>query len=116
MTSTEQYEDVIASTESLDPLDEWENIMMLLYRMHARKATRHPEAAPEPIQKFPSIPSAITDGWRGWNTAMAYLQLGDLDAAIKGFAAPGAFDEDVPDASHRGNVAWFWSLIAEGRG
>ena len=84
--------------------------------MHAQRATGRPEAALESIQKFTSMPSAITDGWRGWTTGMAYLQLGDLDAAISSFVAPGAFDEEMPDANHRGNVAWFWALVTTRRG
>ncbi len=60
--------------------------------------------------------SAITDGWKGWQTAVAHLQLGDLDAAIDRFSAPGAYNKDIPEASDRANVAWFWSLIAERRG
>jgi hypothetical protein len=84
--------------------------------MQAERATGHPEAALESIQEFTAMPAAIIDGWRGWHQGMAHLQLGDLDAAIATFSAPGAHTHDLPAAGDRANVAWFWSLVAERRG
>ncbi|HUP15775.1 MAG TPA: hypothetical protein VM848_06975 [Acidimicrobiia bacterium] len=112
----EEYDDVISSTETLSTVDDWAKIMFLLYRMQAERATGRPEAALETIKRFTAMPSAITDGWKGWNKALAHLQLGDVDAAIATFSAPGAFNQDLPPASDRANVAWFWSMIAERRG
>jgi hypothetical protein len=112
----EEYEEVLAVTETLDPIDDWAKIMMLLYRMQAQRATGHPEAALESIKRFTAQPAAIIDGWRGWHQAMAHLQLGDLDTAIETFVAPGAYNLDIPTAGDRANVAWFWSLVAERRG
>jgi hypothetical protein len=112
----EDYEDVLAATETLTPDDPWARIMMVLYRMQAQRATGHPEAALESSKLFRAQPSAITDGWKGWQMAIAHLQLGDVDAAIESFSAPGAYNRDLPEASDRANVAWFWSLIAERRG
>jgi predicted ATPase/class 3 adenylate cyclase len=112
----EEYADVIASTEIMSQHDEYANIMLILYRMQAHRAIGRPEAALEDLKKFKAMPSAITDGWRGWHEAMAHMQLGDLDTAIERFSAPGAYNTDLPPAHDRANVAWFWSLIAERRG
>lgn len=111
----EEYEEVLAATETLDPIDDWAKIMMLLYRMQAQRATGHPEAALESIKRFTAQPAAIIDGWRGWHQAMAHLQLGDLETAIETFSAPGAYNLDLPTAGDRANVAWFWALVAERR-
>jgi hypothetical protein len=112
----EEYEDVLAATENLTPDDPWARIMMVLYRMQAQRATGHPEAALESGELFRAQPSSITDGWKGWQMAIAHLQLGDVDAAVESFSAPGAYNRDLPETSDRANVAWFWSLIAERRG
>ena len=107
---------MIASTESLNSGDSWARIMMIVYRMQAQRAIGRPEMALESSKMFTAQPSAITDGWKGWQIGIAHLQLGDLDAAIENFPAPGAYNKDLPEASDRANVAWFWSLIAERRG
>jgi predicted ATPase len=112
----EEYEEVLAASEELDPVDEYARIMMLVYRMQAQRATGHPEAALESNQRFTAMPSAIVDGWRGWHLGMAHLQLGDLDAAVESFSAPGAYNLDLPAAGDQAGVAWFWSMIAERRG
>ncbi len=112
----EEYDEVIASTETLSQLDEYANIMLLLYRMQAQRALGRPEAALEDLKKFKAMPSAITDGWKGWHEGIAHLQLGDLETAIERFAAPGAYNKDLAPAHDRANVAWFWALIAERRG
>ena len=112
----EEYEDVLTTTETLSSIDGWARIMMLVYRMQAQRAVGHPEAALESAKKFTAQPSAITDGWKGWQMALAHLQLGELDLAIESFSAPGAFNKDLPEASDRANVAWFWALVAQRRG
>ena len=112
----EEYEDVVAAAGRLTPGDEWGNSMLLLFRMQAERATGRPERALQSIQEFTAMPGALAEGWMGWHTGMAHLQLGDLDAAIQGFSAPGAYDPDRPTAYDRANVAWFWSMVAERRG
>jgi tetratricopeptide (TPR) repeat protein len=112
----EEYEEVIASAGHLTPGDEWGNSMLLLFRMQAERATGRPERALESIKQFAAMPGALAEGWMGWHTGLAHMQLGDLDAAIKGFSAPGAYDPDRPTAYDRANVAWFWSMVAERRG
>lgn len=112
----EEYDAVLAATEVMDPVDDWSRIMMLLYRMQAERATGHPEWALESIEEFTAMPAAVLDGWRGWHRGMAHLQLGEIEEAIEGFTAPGAYNLDVPVAADRAGVAWFWSLIAENRG
>ncbi|MGZ5385733.1 MAG: ATP-binding protein, partial [Acidimicrobiia bacterium] len=108
----EDYEGVITSTETRNPADEWESTMLLLFRIFAERATGRPEDALESIRKLTAMPGDFADGWRGWHTGMAHLQLGDLDKAIGGFAAPGAYDPDLPTVYDRANVAWFWSIVA----
>ena len=61
----EEYEDVIASTESLNSGDSWARIMMIVYRMQAQRAIGRPEMALESSKMFTAQPSAITDGWKG---------------------------------------------------
>jgi tetratricopeptide (TPR) repeat protein len=112
----EEYDQVLAVTETLDPVDEWAKILMLLYRMQAQRATGHPEAALESIKRFTAMPAAIIDSWRGWQKGMAHLQLGDLDTAVETFIVPGAYNHDLPVAGDRAGVAWFWAMIAQRRG
>lgn len=90
--------------------------MLILYRIHAQRATGRLEDALESIGRFTARPAVITDGWRGWHKGMVHLQLDDIDAAIESFSAPGAYDSELPTASDRANAAWFWSLVAERRG
>jgi class 3 adenylate cyclase len=70
----------------------------------------------ESLRTFTAMPGDFADGWREWHTGMAHLQLGDVDQAVAGFAAPGAYDPDLPTAYDRANVGWFWSIVAERRG
>jgi tetratricopeptide (TPR) repeat protein len=112
----EEYEEVIEATEVESPGDEWARIMLLLYRIQAQRATGRLDDAIESIGRFTTQAGVITDGWRGWHAGMVHLQLGDLEAAIEGFAAPGAYDTESPATSDRANVAWFWSMIAQRRG
>jgi predicted ATPase/class 3 adenylate cyclase len=112
----ENFEEVIALTEERSPADEWESTMLLLLRIFAERASGHPEDALESLRKFTAMPGDFADGWREWHTGMAHLQLGDVDQAVAGFAAPGAYDPDLPTAYDRANVAWFWSIVAERRG
>jgi predicted ATPase/class 3 adenylate cyclase len=112
----EEYEEVIVATEALSQIDEYANIMLVHSRMQAHRALGRPEAALEDLKSFRAMPSAITDGWKGWHEAMAHMQLGDLDTAVERFAAPGAYNTDLPPAHDRANVAWFWSQVAERRG
>lgn len=112
----EEYEEVIALADRHAPVDEWEGAMLLFFRAQAERATGRLEAALTSIRKFASIPGAFADGWVGWHTGMAHLQLGEVDEAIAGFAASSAWDDDLPVLADRANVAWFWSMVAERRG
>lgn len=113
---TEKYSEVLAETDVIDPADGWAKILLLLYRMQAQRAMGQPQAALETVERFTAQPAAIIDGWRGWQKAMAHMQLGDMETAIENFSAPGAYNRDLPTADDRANVAWFWSLVAERRG
>jgi len=111
----ERYEEVIDFVDHRKPVDDWEEAMMLYFRAHAERATGKPAAAIESIERFASVPGTFADGWVGWHTAMAYLQLGDIEAAIDGFMAPRAYDEDLPQSTDRVNVGWFWAMVAAHR-
>ena len=112
----ERYQEVIDFVSRRDPIDDWEEAMMLYFRAHAERATGDPAAAIESIQRFASVPGTFADGWVGWHTGMAYLQLGEIEAAIDGFMAPRAYDAHFPYATDRVNVGWFWAMVASRRG
>ncbi|HUP16374.1 MAG TPA: NB-ARC domain-containing protein [Acidimicrobiia bacterium] len=112
----EEYEDVIASTETLDPLDEWENVMMLLYRMHARE---RPDARRPPwSQSRGSLgcpvrsPMGGRDGTLGWHTSNSVTSMQPSRASSRRAHST----RTCRTRTTGGNVAWFWSLVATRRG
>lgn len=113
-TLAEDYDGVLAFIEEHDPIDEWEEAMMVHLRTHAQRATGQPRAALTSLDEF-ALPGTVADGWMAWHTAMAQLQMGDLDLAVTEFIAPNAFDADLPSVIDRANAAWFWSMVAERR-
>ncbi|HJQ96038.1 MAG TPA: adenylate/guanylate cyclase domain-containing protein [Acidimicrobiia bacterium] len=82
----EEYDEVIAATESLSPIDLWAKNMMLLYRMQAQRATGirrlrsspASDSSPGPVRS----PMGGRDGNEGWHTCNSAISTPPSQASV----------------------------------
>lgn len=115
MMLAEEYEQVIQRAEHHDPSDEWEEAMLLLFRVVAERALGRLDAALETIDRAETILGGNVPGSTAWHKSVIYLQQGDLDSAIGAFEMPFAHDA-LPDAYSRLTASAFWAMVSQQRG
>ena len=106
------YEGVIEIAAGHDPIDEWEEAMMLLFRMNAERALGRFDAALRSADQAETILGPNSPGSTGWTRAIIHLEQGDIDAAIEAFETPFPLDDDA-DLFSRTIASAFWALVAE---
>ena len=111
----EEYEHVIRRAEHHEPRDEWDEAMMLLFRVVAERALGRLDAAIETIDRAETILGPNVPGATALHKSMTYLQQGELTLAIDAFETPYAHDA-LPDAYSRLTASAFWAMVAEQRG
>ncbi len=108
------YEGVVEFADGHDPIDEWEEAMLLLFRIVAERALGRLDEALVSAARAETILGPNSPGTTGWNKAMIHLERGDIDSAIEDFETPSALD-DHADLFSRSTSSAFWAMIAERR-
>jgi predicted ATPase/class 3 adenylate cyclase len=109
----EDYERVIEIAETATPRNDWEEAMLLLFRVVAERALGRLDDALQTAARVDTITGPNAPGTTNWHRAVIHLQRGDEAAAIASFRNRQTI---FGDTWSRATSAALWAMISERRG
>lgn len=110
-----EYESVIQAVANASAADDWERGMLLIFRAHSERALGRFSEAATSVSAAMQVFGSDVLGAQHWETAMLYLQKGDIDAAVATYEALDRHGRML-GAYTRLETVLFWSIVCERRG
>jgi hypothetical protein len=110
------YEGVIDFVETHDSVDEWEEVILLIGRSAAERALGRFDEAFESLSHPHAVLRLGGDRSAVWHLTMLYLQIDDVEQAVREMAAGEPEDPALPNNVRRVHEAHFWSIVSQRRG